>query len=299
MTAGAEIPRPEAGRMKVTLRPAVADDAPECGRIIYDAFAAIAARHGFPPDFPSVDVTVGLASELIAHPGFYSVVAEREGRLIGSNFLDERSTINGVGPITVDPEIQDRQVGRALMNAVLDRSTEQRAAGVRLLQVAYHVRSLSLYAKLGFDIREGFAAMYGNPLGLEVPGCVVRAATVADLDACDALCVRVHGHDRDGELRDAVEQATARVVDRNGRMTGYTTVIGFGGHAVAETNDDLQALIGNAETLPTPGFLVPLRNTELLRWCLARDLRVFYFMNMMTIGLYQEPRGAYLASVLF
>ena len=234
--------------MKVTLRPASAADAPECGRIIYDAFASIANRHGFPPDFPSVDFTVSVASELIAHPRFYSVVAEQDGRIVGSNFLDERSTIKGVGPITVDPAVQDRQVGRALMKAVLERSKEQGAAGVRLLQVAYHMRSLSLYAKLGFDVREGFAAMYGEPLGLSIPGCTVRTASVTDVDACDALCVRVHGHDRDMELRDSIEQATARVVERNGRITGYTTVIAFGGHSVAETNDDLQALIGSAET---------------------------------------------------
>ena len=42
-----------------------------------------------------------------------------------------------------------------------------------------------------------------------------------------------------------------------------------------------------------------MRNTELLRWCLAHGLRVFYVMNLMTIGLYQEPRGAFLASVLY
>ncbi len=285
--------------MDVNLRPAVAADAQECGRICHDAFASIATRHGFTSDFPSVEVAVSIVSGLIAHPKFYSVVAELNGRIVGSNFLDERSTIVGVGPITVDPEVQDRQVGRALMSAILERSQERRVPGVRLLQVAYHNRSLSLYAKLGFDIREAFAAMYGDRLGLEIPGCSVRAATVDDIDACDAICVRVHGHDRDGELRDAISQASARVVERSGRIAGYTTAIAFGGHSVAETNDDLQALIGSAEGFGTPGFLVPLRNTELLRWCLAHDLRVFYVMNMMTIGLYQEPRGAYLVSVLF
>jgi len=169
------------------------------------------------------------------------VVAEHDGKIVGSNFLDERSSIAGVGPITVDPQVQDRQVGRALMNAVLERSRERHAPGVRLLQVAYHNRSLSLYAKLGFDIREGFAAMYGDPLGLEIPGYSVRAATVADVGACDAICAQVHGHDRDAELRDGIAQGTARVVERNGRITGYTTAIDFGGHSVAETNDDIQA----------------------------------------------------------
>ncbi|MDT5282067.1 MAG: hypothetical protein QOJ20_3262, partial [Mycobacterium sp.] len=30
------------------LRPATAADAPECGRICYEAFATISSRHGFP-----------------------------------------------------------------------------------------------------------------------------------------------------------------------------------------------------------------------------------------------------------
>jgi hypothetical protein len=109
--------------------------------------------------------------------------------------------------------------------------------------------------------------------------------------------VRVHGHDRRGEFKDAVAQRTARVVERHGRITSYTTGIGFFAHSVAETNDDIAALIGAAEEFPGAGFLVPMRNTELLRWCLGRGLRVTYMMNLMTMGLYQEPRGAFLASV--
>lgn len=283
----------------VTLRRAVPGDAEECGRICHDAFAAIATRHGFPPDFPSVDVAVGLVSALIANPAFFSVIAERGGRVLGSNFLDERSMIAGVGPITVDPDAQNHQVGRALMKAVLDRARERHAPGVRLLQVAYHNRSMSLYAKLGFDIREAFAAMQGIPPRLEIPGYRVRPATEVDADACNAICRRVHGHDRNGELREAVTSGAAHVVERNGRITGYTTGVAFFAHSVAESNDDLQALIAAAESFPGPGFLVPLRNTDLFRWCLAHGLRVFYVMNLMSIGLYQEAKGAFLASVLY
>ncbi|HEV7422945.1 MAG TPA: GNAT family N-acetyltransferase [Mycobacterium sp.] len=285
--------------MQATVRPARAADSQECGRICHDAFAAIAGRHGFPPDFPSVEIATALLSELIAHPGFFSVVAEQDGRIAGSNFLDERSLIFGVGPVTVDPEVQDRQIGRALMRAVLERSAERHAPGVRLLQAAYHNRSMSLYAKLGFDIREPFAVMQGDPLALEIPGYTIRPATDADVEVCNGLCSHVHGHDRSGELRDAVAHGTARVVERLGRITGYTTGIAVFAHSVGESNDDLAALIGAAEEFPGAGFLVPMRNTELLRWCLGQQLRVVSMMNLMTIGLYQEPRGAFLASVLY
>jgi predicted N-acetyltransferase YhbS len=288
---------PQALETSVSLRAAVPADIPECGRILYEAFATLAARHGFPPDFESVAVATGSIRGLITNPGFHGVVAERDGRIVGSTFLDERSTIAAIGPVSVDPAAQDGKVGRALMGAMLERAAERRVPGVRLLQISYHNRSLSLYAKLGFDVRETFVAMLGEPLRLTLPGYAVRPATTDDEAACNALCVRVHGHDRAGEVGPAVSKGKASVVERLGRITGYTTGVSYFGHSVAETNDDLQALIGAAEDFGRPGIVVPLGNAELFRWCLAHGLRVFFVMNMMTIGLYQEPRGAYLASV--
>jgi predicted N-acetyltransferase YhbS len=285
--------------VEVTIRPAIAADVPQCGRICYEAFASIANEHGFPPDFASADFATALISASIAHPGFFSVVAECGGRIVGSSHLDERSMIVGVGHVTVAPDRENHHVGRAMMNALLKRSAQRRVPGVRLLHATYHYRAMSLYAELGFDVREPFAAMHGGPLAVRIPGYAVRPATAADVGVCNALCIRVHGHDRGGELLDALTHGAARVVERGGRITGYTTGIGFYGYSVAETNDDLQALIGAAEAFPGPGFLVPMRNTELLRWCLARGLRVFLVVNLMTIGLYSEPRGAFLASSWF
>jgi len=279
------------------IRTAQAGDAEECGRICYEAFAAIADSHRFPRDFPSIDAATTLCSFMIEHPGFFGVVAEQDGRIVGSNFMDERSTISGIGPITVEPDNQNRNVGRELMRAALERVKQQGAPGVRLVQVAYHNRSLSLYAKLGFDIREPLATLQGDPLGLEIAGYAVRKATEADVESCNALCVAVHGHDRGGELKDAVGQEAASVVERNGRITGYTTGIGFFAHSVAETNDDVGALIGAAPQIDGPGLIVPMRNTALLRWCLDHGLRVVHLLTLMTVGLYQEPRGAYLASI--
>ena len=283
--------------MNVTVREAVDDDWVEAGRICYEAFAPLADRHGFPHDFPTVEAASGPIRWLINHPRVYGVVAEGDGRILGSSFLDERSTISAIGPVSVDPTAQDHNVGRALMAAMLDRAAGQQAPGVRLVQISYHNRSLSLYAKLGFDVREACGAMYGPPLGLTMAGYDVRPATTDDEAACNALCLRVHGHLRHGEVREAIEAGDARVVERLGRITGYTTGVNYFAHSVAETNDDLRALIGAATDFGTPGFLVPLRNTELFRWCLAHGLRVFFVTNMMTIGIYQEPAGAWMPSV--
>jgi hypothetical protein len=52
------------------------------------------------------------------------------------------------------------------------------------------------------------------------------------LEGCNGLCRRVHGHDRSGELLDAIKQGTAKVVEHLGRITGYATDIAFFAHAV-------------------------------------------------------------------
>ena len=185
------------------------------------------------------------------------------------------------------------------MLVLIDRAREREFPGVRLLQAAYHLRSLVLYAKLGFDVREAVATMQGPPVGAEVAGCDVRDASEADLEACNRLCADVHGHDRAGELADAVGSGSARVAERNGEITGYTTGLAFFAHSVGRTNDDLRALIGAADSYGGPGFLVPLRNAELFRWCLEQGLRVVQLMTFMTLGFYREPEGAYLPSVFY
>ena len=285
--------------MTVTLRPGTADDAPACGRIAYEAFKSVCERHGFPPDFPSAEDATGLLSMLLDHPRFYSVVAEVEGRVVGSNFLDQRSRIFGVGPITVDPATQNHGVGGQLMRDVIDRAARQGAAGTRLLQAGFHNRSLCLYSKLGFQTREPMSILQGAPLAQKFPDYAVRPATVADIGACNLVCRTVHGFDRDAELRDAIEQKTAVVVEHLGQITGYATAIAFFAHAVGETNRDLMALIGAAPSFGGAGFLLPTRNLEVLTWCLNGGLRLVYQMTLMTIGLYNEPTGAYMPSVLY
>jgi predicted N-acetyltransferase YhbS len=285
--------------MDVKLRAGRRDDAETCGRICYEAFSTIARGHTFPPDVPAREVGVGLVSMMLEHPHIYSVVAEVDGKVVGSNFLDERAAIVGVGPITVDPGVQDRGVGRALMLDVLKRAESRGAPGVRLLQAAYHGRSLSLYTKLGFQVRDVLACMQGRPPNGEVSGHEVRRATTADLDACATVCRRVHGHDRTGEMADAIAHGTGRVVEYDNRVTGYATDLAFFAHAVGENNEDLKALIQTADAFAGSGILVPTTNGELFRWCLERGLRVVHVMTLMTIGLYTTPQGAYLPSVTF
>ncbi len=284
---------------EITIRQATPADAAAAGVICYQAFHDINVAHNFPPDLPSPEAGIGVLTSMFSHPGFYCLVAESGGRIIGSNCLDERSPIAGVGPITIDPSAQNAGAGRKLMDAVIQRALERKFTGIRLLQAAFHNRSLSLYTKLGFDAREPISTMTGPPIRKRMEGFHVRPALMTDLEACNRVSRKIHGHDRGGELADSIRQGTAKVVERTARITGYSTAMAFFGHSMGETVHDLQALISSADAFGGPGILVPTRNAALFRWCLENGLRVVHPMTLMSMGMYQEPAGSFLPSVLY
>jgi GNAT superfamily N-acetyltransferase len=285
--------------MNLFMRPGKPEDANACGAICYKAFKAIADEHHFPPDFPDTEMAVGLMNYAFSSSGVYSVVAEGNGQIVGSNFLWENGFIGGVGPITVDPACQNTAVGRKLMEQVLHRAEDLKLASVRLVQAAYHNRSLALYTKLGFNVQEPLSVMQGAALRISFPGYPVRLGNEADLNSCNQLCYEIHGHDRSHELPGAIKTGTFFVVEYDGMITGYTTQVGFLGHTIAATDTGLKALIGASAHFSGPGFLLPSRNSEVLRWCLQNGLRIIMPMTLMSKGLYNNPAGAFLPSVLY
>jgi GNAT superfamily N-acetyltransferase len=286
---------------QVTLREVEPRDVQDCGRICFEAFGAIHDHHRFDRDFPVLEAATALMEAWVPHPSVWGVVAEIDGRVVGSNFLDERDPIRGVGPITVDPEGQNSGVGRRLMEAVIERG--EAAPGIRLLQDGFHMRSLALYSSLGFDVKESAVVMIGKPRSGPVEGVEVRPLEEADLGECEALCKRVHGFERTGALRDALASPfTPFVARRDGRVVAYATMLNFWpmAYGVAAGEEDMQALVlGAAAQLgDAVAFLAPIR-WELFRWARAEGLRLVKPMNLMARGTYQEPDGAWFPSVIY
>jgi GNAT superfamily N-acetyltransferase len=285
----------------VKVRPAAAADTRACGRIMHDAFEGIAGAHGFPKDFPSRENATDLAAALIADPSAFGVVAERDGVVIGSNFLTEGDEVRGVGPITVDPLHQSAGVGRHLMLAVLQRA--QNAASVRLAQDSFNTRSVALYASLGFDVKAPLLLLQGSPRGVLPADAVVRAMTGSDIPACTALCREAHGVAREHELRGALQHFAPMILERRGRIVGYATAPNFWlmNHGVAETPDDMaDLLIGCAAASADPvSLLLPIMQAELFRWCLGAGMRVIKPMTLMARGRYQAPTLCWFPSVIY
>ena len=290
-------------KMAVAVRAIEPADGEECARIVYEAFGAIQDHHQFPRDFPAFDAAVQLTSAFIAHPAIWGVVAEADGRILGSNFLDERGSITGVGPITVDPEAQGRGVGRRLMEAVMERGA--RARGIRLFQDSFNMQSLSLYASLGFEVKEPAVVMNGMPRSGLPAGVAVRPLKDSDLEQCEQLCLTVHGFERTNELRDALQIPvfSPSVVLRDDRITAYATTLTFfpAAYAVAETEEDMRALVtGTLAAGDEPAsFLLPTRQVGLFRWCLSEGLRPVKPMTYMAMGEYRDPDGCWIPSVLY
>ena len=285
--------------MTIQLRSMRPEDVEPCGRICYEAFRGISEMHNFRPDFPVPEPAIDLLGMLLARPDVFNVVAESDGQVIGSNHLLEADAIAAVGPITVDPNAQAKGIGRMLMDAVIERGKNRR--GIRLVQDGFNTASLSLYASLGFDIREPMVLIEGVLKG-DVPSELqVRPIREEDYDACAKLCQTVLGVSRINELRHTPPMPSPFVVVREGRITAYTSApqLWALNHAVAENDDDMQALLtgaGNQCEGPFT-FLLPTRQTDLFRWCLKNGMRVIKPLTLMSMGEYHQPRGSYLPSV--
>jgi GNAT superfamily N-acetyltransferase len=225
----------------MNIRPATPADAENVGPALYHAFCGVADRHRFPHDFPSAEGAMQLARMCVGSPDILGFVAEAEdGRFLGSNFLWRQDAICGVGPISVVPDAQGRGVGRALMGAVIEAGKD--AAGIRLVQDAFNTASLSLYAGLGFEVKEPLVLMQGSPTGAAAsPDTRVRPLEGRDHAACGELCRRVHGFDRSVELGQVAQVFPSVVAERDGRVVAYMAAPPLWNlnHAVADTDADM------------------------------------------------------------
>lgn len=287
--------------MNTTIREIKPSDAELAGKFIYEAFAGIARQHNFPLDFPSPEAGQGFAQMWVSHPQIYGVAAEENGQLVGSNFLTEFDPIRGVGPITVDPNLQAKGVGRKLMEAVIERGKD--ATGIRLVQSAYNTRSMSLYASLGFDIKEPLAQMEGKPKGEVSKDLTIRPMTSEDLAECAELCERIHGFSRTGDLSLCLQGFKPFVAVRDGKIVAYVSTVSMWhlNHGVAENERDLQDLLvgASAELGESVSFLLPTRRATFHRWALQAGLRMVQPLSLMSMGEYHEPQGSFFPSVLY
>ena len=271
---------------------------PDLGRICYEAFKDISERHGFPTDFVTVEFAQMVVGMLVQQEDVYGAAACDGDAPKGSNFIQMWGDVIGLGPISVDLGAQGQGIGRALMQHVIEHARTRGYEMVRLCQDSFNMRSLALYASLGFDTKEPISFLALSNAGPADPN--VRPATPADFDAMDELCRAVYRVSRKGEYA-VVSQLgfPAFVLERGGHIAGYLLGTSLG-HGVAETNDDMIALLNShGAAAPDAHSFVPLRNGDLYRKALAAGHRNTKVMNLMAFGPYEEPQGTFCPSVMY
>ena len=122
--------------MSLMIRTIEQDDVVSCGKIGYEAHRAISSAHGYPSEQPSEEFGIGLIRRLLGNPNSWGVLAERQGKTLGSIFLHKfpPSPVAVIGPLTVHPSAAGSGVGRKLMDAALSRAHKQNYDQIRLVQ---------------------------------------------------------------------------------------------------------------------------------------------------------------------
>ena len=285
--------------MSLITRPIEQNDVVSCGIIGYEAHRTISSAHGYPSEQPSEEFAIGLIRQLLSNPNSWGVLAERQGKVLGSIFLHKfpPSPVAVIGPLTVHPSAEGGGVGRILMDAAITQARKQNHDQIRLVQSPSHIRSFVLYTKCGFTLHEPLFLMQGQPL--RVRNNHTSSANVRpvrddnDISLCNKLCKSAYGFSREMELRQAFNQGVATIIERDdGVIAGYAAGIGIFGHA-------LKALIANASVILGPGFFAPARNYEVVKWLLENGFQIGWPANLMTIGTYQEPLTRFLPSLAY
>ncbi|HLH00212.1 MAG TPA: GNAT family N-acetyltransferase [Bryobacteraceae bacterium] len=289
-----------AARSSVQLIEAKPEHVPELGRICYEAFKDIADRHHFPPDFANARLGRFVVEMLVRRPDVYGVAAVVNGELAGSNFLSLTDEVAGVGPISVDCAFQGRDIGRQLMQAVIDEARRRKIERVRLLQDSFNTLSISLYGSLGFDTKHPVAYLRLSTGGK--PDASVRPVEERDLDALDDLCRRHYKSSRRNELAGALQAGLSPFTRvRDGRLTGYL-IPGIFGHGVAESEQDAVAIACHAAgVVPAERAycLCPLDEGSAFRAFLGAGCRTVKIFNLMVTGPYEQPQPVWMPSVLY
>jgi predicted N-acetyltransferase YhbS len=287
-------------RLNIELIPAEPKHAKELGSICFEAFKDLQDRGCGTRDFPTAEIAQQVLRMLVERDDFYSVSALDDGRLVGSNFLSLMDPIAGVGPITVGPSYQGQGVGRALMQNVMDHAQHNNIEQVRLFHDSFNLASLSLYASMGFDMKDSVALMQATP-ATEADNSV-RPITEPDLPAIEELSKRIYKNSRRNEVAAATPYGFATFLrERQGQVTGYLLPGNFG-HGVAETEEDALALVGEAaRRLPSEAthFFCPLSEGSFYRKALQAGCRAIKVMNYMTLGPYEHPDEVWMPSVLY
>jgi predicted N-acetyltransferase YhbS len=286
--------------MGTSLRPPREEDADELGRILFDAFAGVAAAYGYRSNVPDISVATAEIWRLLRSPHHYGVIAEADARPVGSNFISFMDEVAGLGPVTVDPRLQGRGIGRSLMLDVLREARARGWSRVRLQADAPNMGSLGLYTSVGFNVKEPTIVLSAGP---DATGSDhrIRDARPSDVSSLTAICRRTHTVSRTQEIRAALGDGRGVLVrTHGGEITGYLipTVLGHGAATDPADIADL-AVVAARRRGAENRMLCFQKHTDLLRYLRSRGFTFVKAMSLMAIGRWDPPRRYAIPSISY
>lgn len=171
------------------------------------------------------------------------VAVAADGRVIGTVLMTPYGSDSGtINMVIVDEAERGQGLGRRLMQQAMT------LAGDRRLQLVATEDGLPLYENLGFR-RTGEILQHQGQLAQAVAQShVVRGASAHDIPLIAALDAAAFGADRSRLLAHVASVGEFAVLERQGRLTGFSALRRFGrglviGPVVAADLDDAKALV--------------------------------------------------------
>jgi predicted N-acetyltransferase YhbS len=171
-------------------------------------------------------------------PAMVPLVAEIEGKVVGTGVATVNGAVGWVGLIFVDEGLRGRGIGTALTEAVM---AELAAAGCSSFVLLASPLGRPIYERLGFTAEMDYRVIAAPGLGRARPVsggtrptlARLRPYTSADLPAITDLDRAATGEDRRHLLLAVVDPASTVVaIGPDGRIVGYEARASWGGHPV-------------------------------------------------------------------
>ena len=178
-----------------------------------------------------------------SQPECRPVVAELDGRIVGTGVGTINGAVGWVGTIWVDPACRGAGLGRELTTAIVDGLED---AGCRTLVLVATDEGRLLYERLGFALQTRYQILEAAGLAADAatldPG--IRPFQAADLDGMRSLDREATGEDRGHAIRRFVGPETTKVLEVDGTIRGFVIRAPWGGGATiaADPADALRIL---------------------------------------------------------
>ena len=180
-----------------------------------------------------------------AHPGCRALVAEQDGRVVGTAVGTVNGTVGWIGTIFVAPDLRGKGLGTELTAAI---QAELRAAGCRTEVLVATALGRPIYERLGFEAQCWYRTVEARGLAAEPgtrPGTgghepsLVRPFRADDLAEMARLDAGATGEDRRHLLVAFANPNSTKCVEHpDGRLGGFVVRPPWGGGATVAPDPD-------------------------------------------------------------